>query len=180
MKVVVLRLGHRPKRDKRITTHVALVARAFGASGIVMDREDENVRESVRKVVESWGGKFSFAVEQDWKSFIKSWRGVVVHLTMYGLPVDESIPKIKKEKEDVLVIVGSEKVPGDVFKLAHYNVAVTNQPHSEVAALAIFLDRLFEGEELRKEFEGRLRIVPQERGKRLWSGEESINCGEKC
>ncbi|MGC9107424.1 MAG: tRNA (cytidine(56)-2'-O)-methyltransferase, partial [Infirmifilum sp.] len=30
MEVVVLRLYHRPDRDKRVTTHVALVARAFG------------------------------------------------------------------------------------------------------------------------------------------------------
>ena len=32
--IEVLRLGHRISRDKRISTHVALVARAFGASKI--------------------------------------------------------------------------------------------------------------------------------------------------
>lgn len=167
MKVVVLRLGHRPERDKRVTTHVALVARAFGAKGVVMSVEDKNIRESVRKVVDNWGGKFWFAVEEGWKEFIKNWRGIVVHLTMYGLPIDESIPRIKSEKKDVLVVVGSEKVPGEVFRLAHYNVAITGQPHSEVAALAIFLDRFFEGRELSKEFKGRLRIAPQERGKKM-------------
>ncbi|MEM2376537.1 MAG: tRNA (cytidine(56)-2'-O)-methyltransferase, partial [Sulfolobales archaeon] len=36
MKVFVLRLGHRPLRDKRVTTHVALTARAFGANGFVL------------------------------------------------------------------------------------------------------------------------------------------------
>ncbi len=30
MMIAVLRLGHRPERDKRITTHVALTSRAFG------------------------------------------------------------------------------------------------------------------------------------------------------
>ena len=35
-KVYVLRIGHRPGRDKRITTHVALVARAFGANGFIL------------------------------------------------------------------------------------------------------------------------------------------------
>ncbi|MCD6448820.1 MAG: tRNA (cytidine(56)-2'-O)-methyltransferase, partial [Thermoplasmata archaeon] len=35
MVVVVYRYGHRISRDKRITTHVALVARAFNADGIV-------------------------------------------------------------------------------------------------------------------------------------------------
>ncbi|TFG70124.1 MAG: tRNA (cytidine(56)-2'-O)-methyltransferase, partial [Methanomassiliicoccus sp.] len=29
--IVVLRLGHRPERDQRVTTHVALTARALGA-----------------------------------------------------------------------------------------------------------------------------------------------------
>jgi tRNA (cytidine56-2'-O)-methyltransferase len=29
--LAVFRLGHRVQRDKRLTTHVALVARAFGA-----------------------------------------------------------------------------------------------------------------------------------------------------
>ena len=28
--ITVLRIGHRPARDKRVTTHVALAARAFG------------------------------------------------------------------------------------------------------------------------------------------------------
>jgi len=68
----------------------------------------------------------------------------------------------------LLVVVGAEKVPGELFELADFNVAVGNQPHSEVAALAVFLDRLFGGEELRREFPGaRRRIVPSERGKRV-------------
>ncbi|MCG7848715.1 MAG: tRNA (cytidine(56)-2'-O)-methyltransferase, partial [ANME-2 cluster archaeon] len=33
MNIVVLRLGHRPERDQRVTTHVGLTARALGASG---------------------------------------------------------------------------------------------------------------------------------------------------
>ena len=35
-RVIILRLGHRPERDKRITTHVALTARAFGAEGMLL------------------------------------------------------------------------------------------------------------------------------------------------
>ena len=49
--VYVLRLGHRPQRDKRISTHVALTARAFGAKGIYFDRYDKSVFESVGEVV---------------------------------------------------------------------------------------------------------------------------------
>lgn len=151
MKVIVLRLGHRYIRDKRVSTHVALVARALGADGIVMSAKDEGVEESVRKITERWGGEF-FVAHEDWKKFVKSWVGVVVHLTMHGLPVDDVIEEIRKEKKDVLVVVGSQKVPGEIFKLAKYNVAITSQPHSEVAALALFLDRLSEGKELKKEF----------------------------
>ncbi|HID73768.1 MAG TPA: tRNA (cytidine(56)-2'-O)-methyltransferase, partial [Thermoplasmata archaeon] len=38
-------------------------------------------------------------------------------------------------------------------------------PHSEVAALAIFLDRYFEGKELRRDFGGPKRVIPHHRGK---------------
>ena len=64
-------------------------------------------------------------------------------------------------------MVGAEKVPAEVYQLADWNVAVGNQPHSEVAALAVFLDRLFQGEELGQQFEGGLKIVPSSRGKEV-------------
>lgn len=172
--IVVLRLGHRPERDKRITTHVALTARAFGADKIIIAaEEDEHVRESVEDVVKRWGGPFEIEFDPGWKKILKEWRekGVIVHLTMYGIHVDDAMPKLKEELKagkNILVVVGAEKVPRDVYELAHYNVAVGNQPHSEVAALAVFLDRLLDGEGLRKEFEGaKLKIIPQERGKKV-------------
>ena len=37
MNIEVLRIGQRVVRDDRVTTHVALVARAFGASKIYMN-----------------------------------------------------------------------------------------------------------------------------------------------
>jgi tRNA (cytidine56-2'-O)-methyltransferase len=169
MTIVVLRLGHRPLRDKRITTHVALVARAFGADGMLMPTRDEKVEESIQDVVERWGGNFFIDSIKDWKGYIKKWRGIVVHLTMYGMPVNPVIKEIKGLKKDMLLVVGSEKVPGEIFKLADYNVAVGNQPHSEISALAIFLDRLFEGKELNREFKGKLKIVPSERSKKVVS-----------
>ncbi len=173
-KIYVLRLGHRRERDKRITTHCGLVARAFGASGIVLSGErDEKVEESIRKVVEMWGGPFSVSYERRWRDVIKKWKergGLVVHLTMYGIPIQSVERELRRELKgrDMLVVVGAEKVPRDVYELADYNVAITNQPHSEVAALAVFLDRIFQGEELGREFSGwRQKIIPQERGKRL-------------
>jgi tRNA (cytidine56-2'-O)-methyltransferase len=51
--------------------------------------------------------------------------------------------------------------------MVDYNVAVGGQPHSEVAALAVFLDRLSGGEALKRDFGGRLRVVPCERGKNV-------------
>jgi len=86
-----------------------------------------------------------------------------VHLTMYGLHLDDVLPRIPRE--NLLVIVGAEKVPAEVYRLSDLNVAVGSQPHSEVAALAVFLDRLLEGEGLQREFKGRLRIRPSARGK---------------
>jgi tRNA (cytidine56-2'-O)-methyltransferase len=164
--IEVLRLGHRPLRDKRITTHVGLVARAFGADGMIMTVQDEKVEESIKRVVENWGGRFYVKVVENWRDYIKNWKGKVVHLTMYGIPLDEKIGEIKKDS-DILIIVGSQKVPGEVFDLADYNMAVGNQPHSEVSALAIFLDRFFEGTQLRREFKGKMKIIPSEKRKRI-------------
>ncbi|AMQ18318.1 tRNA (cytidine(56)-2'-O)-methyltransferase [Thermococcus peptonophilus] len=172
--IAVLRLGHRPERDKRITTHVALTARAFGADKIIIAaEEDEHVKESVEDVVNRWGGPFEIEFNPSWKKILREWkdRGIIVHLTMYGVHIDKAIPIIKdelKSGKDLLVVVGAEKVPREVYEIADYNVAVGNQPHSEVAALAVFLDRLLDGAGLRKEFQNaKLKIVPQERGKKV-------------
>jgi len=163
--VVVLRLGHRPMRDKRLTTHVALAARALGAKGIVLTEEDKNIAESVADVVARWGGDFFLEVREDWKGYIKDWKGKVVHLTMYGLPFQEVLEELGEE--DILLVVGSEKVPGKLFELADYNVAVTGQPHSEVSALSLFLDRYFGGEELDLDFKGGIEVIPSARSKKV-------------
>ncbi len=102
--------------------------------------------------------------------FIKSWKkkgGRVAHLTVYGLPVEKVAPRLRKARK-LLVVVGGEKVPPEVYQSADWNVAVTGQPHSEVAALAIALDRVFKGRELEKKFtRAKLRVVPQECGKKV-------------
>jgi len=165
--VWVLRLGHRPARDKRVTTHVALAARALGARGIVVSTKDPELEKVVRSVVERFGGDFEIRTGVKWREFVRQFDGDVVHLTMYGLHIDDALERISSEK--VLVVVGAEKVPPEVYQMATYNVAVGNQPHSEVAALAVFLDRFLKGEGLRKEFKGRLRILPCERGKKVVS-----------
>jgi len=174
-RVVVLRWGHR-FRDQRVTTHVALVARAFGASEFVLvDVKDQAVKTTVEKIVANWGGRFLFDMGEPWKQVIKEWRsrgGLVVHLTAYGENIQTSdvVERIRASGKDVLLIVGSQKVPKEFFSpdVSDFNVAVGNQPHSEVSSLAVFLDRFFCGEELAVEFKGaKLRIVPQRHGKKM-------------
>jgi tRNA (cytidine56-2'-O)-methyltransferase len=67
-----------------------------------------------------------------------------------------------------MVVVGAEKVPFEVYELADWNVAVGNQPHSEVAAVAVTLDRIAEDEPLENEFkDAQLHVVPMDRGKKV-------------
>ena len=47
-RVSVLRLGHRRERDKRITSHLGLTARAFGADEVILaGEEDESALETL-------------------------------------------------------------------------------------------------------------------------------------
>jgi tRNA (cytidine56-2'-O)-methyltransferase len=150
-----------------MSTHLGLVARAFGAKGLVISGMDDETIDSLRKVSASWGGYFLVEYVKNWRDFARKFDGVIIHLTMYGEQLDDALPKIQNEtKKKILVVVGGEKVPGDIYKIANYNVSIGNQPHSELAALAVFLDRLFMGEELYYKFENaRLRVIPKPRGK---------------
>lgn len=174
-KVAVLRWGHRD-RDKRLTAHVGLTARALGASSFILaDVRDEKVKATLDKVVEQWGGLFHFEMDKPWRKIVREWKsrgGVVVHLTAYGENIQTSdvLERVKATKRDILVIVGSRKVPAQFFseKVSDFNVAIGNQPHSECSSLAVFLDRLLCGHGLSKEYEhAKMRIVPQKRGKRV-------------
>jgi tRNA (cytidine56-2'-O)-methyltransferase len=173
--IVVLRWGHRPQRDVRLTSHVALTARALGASGILLsDTVDNKIKETIEKVSKNWGGKFFFEMGISWKSAVKNWKakgGIVVHLTAYGENIQTSdvLDRIRKSGKNVLLMVGSQKVPKEFFsnEISDFNVSIGNQPHSECAALAVFLDRFFEGKELAKRFKkAKINIIPQERGKK--------------
>ena len=174
--VVVLRWGHRPRRDARLTTHVVLTARALGASGLILsDIEDKKIKETIEKVTKNWGGPFFFKMRIPWKKAVKEWKtkdGIVVHLTAYGENIQTSnvLQRIKASGKNIMVIVGSQKVPKEFFSetISDFNVAVGNQPHSECASLAVFLDRLFEGEELTKHFDNaKVIIAPQKSGKKI-------------
>ena len=160
--IKILRLGHRIGRDYRVSTHLCLVARAFGADEVIFTTKDEKVKESIEKVVSQWGGDFKISYTNNWKKFLKEFKGDKIHLTMYGLPFWEYNPKNK----DILIIVGAEKVPKEVYELSDYNVSIGDQPHSEIAALAVFLYYLNGKEVLYRDFpNAKIKVIPSERGK---------------
>src|SRR3989338_11618874 len=111
--IVVLRIGHRPGRDERVSTHCGLVARALGASSIIYSGEkDDSLLESVKNVVDRWGGRFTASYEENFRGVIKKYKKkkyTVVHLTMYGMPLQKQVTKIRKSK-NLLVVIGAEKV----------------------------------------------------------------------
>ena len=171
--IEVLRLGHRVGRDPRITTHLALVSRAMGANSFVLaGDEDENLFSNILSVNERFGHGLSCRYEKSPMKMLReitnsdeNSKPMIIHLTMYGEPFKEVIPDIPKDRP-VVVVVGGAKVPGEIFKISDYNIAVGNQPHSEVAALALFLDSWTDGEGLNREFsEPQLIISPSKTGK---------------
>ena len=170
--ISILRIGHRPFRDKRITTHVALVARAFGADEILIDTHDEQIEENIHSVCKLFGGHFSIQTGVFPKNIIKNWQGSIVHLTMYGETLDRTMKNLDKNK-DLLIIVGAEKVPPQYYELADFNVSIGNQPHSEVAAVAIFLDRFTNQSWMNKSFDGKMTILPSKQGKKVMSSDET-------
>jgi tRNA (cytidine56-2'-O)-methyltransferase len=161
-----------------LTTHVALTARALCASGFILaDTTDPHIEETVAKINRAWGGNFHFEMGTPWRKAVSEWKakdGVTVHLTAYGENIQTSdvVARIRATGKDVMLLVGSQKVPGEFYseEVSDFNVAVGNQPHSECSALAIFLDRYFEGKELGQPFDGaKISIVPKERGKEIRS-----------
>ena len=170
MKIEVLRIGQRVVRDDRITTHVALVARSFGAQKIYMNEVNPDIEKTISDINKTWGGDFKIEIISDWKKIIRERKNTgvkIVHLTMYGQNINNIEAKIRNE-DKILIVVGAEKVPREIYELADYNIAVGNQPHSEVSALGVLLDRIQQGKQFESKFENSERvIIPQEHGKNV-------------
>jgi tRNA (cytidine56-2'-O)-methyltransferase len=168
--IQVLRLGQRYVRDDRTLTHLCLVSRALGAESIYLEDAEKDVTGTIDEVNRTWGGDFRTILGTSWRKVIQDAKKEgrkVVHLTMYGIPIQDAAPDLRKE-EKLLVVVGGPKVPGKVYGEADYNVSVTSQPHSEIAALAIVLHEIQSGEELKRTFQkSKLRILPTAHGKRV-------------
>jgi len=164
--VSVLRLGHRAGRDPRLTTHVALAARAFGADRLYLHPPDPDLAERVAAVGRTWGGAFEVVGATDWRAVVREFEGGVVHLTMYGEPLARRLPLLRRQRR-LLLVVGGAKVPADAYHRATWNIAVGHQPHSEVAALAVVLAELRGVPGPGAWPGGRRAVVPQVRGKRV-------------
>lgn len=167
--VAVLRLGHRPSRDERMTTHVGLTARALGADRVILPTIASEAVSTVEEVTDRFGGPFTVETAASPERILRDWDGRIAHLTMYGEPIQATLPAVRDaHTTPMLVVVGAAKVAVDVYDHATWNIAITNQPHSEVAALALFLDRLFDGSQFDREWKhASQRVVPQSAGKHV-------------
>lgn len=148
----------------------------FGADEIIIDTKDEHIEQNIRSVIKRFGGNFSVKSGVNARRFVKNFKGTIVHLTMYGETLDNAIKELDC-KNDLLIIVGAEKVPAEYYELATINVSVGNQPHSEVAALALFLDRYTKGSWMQKDFHGPVRIQPSKKGKNVQINEDITDEG---
>ena len=170
MVIEVVRIGQRLVRDDRVTTHVVLVSRAFGAEKIFMTEVNPEIKDTLRKINETWGGNFEIEFIDKWKSIVKKKKEEnfrIVHLTMYGEKINGIQDKLQKE-ENLLIVVGAEKVPREIYELADYNIGIGSQPHSEISALAILLDRIQKGEQFEKTFpDAKRKIIPTKTGKNV-------------
>ncbi len=163
--IQILRLNHRIHRDERLTTHVALTARAFLSSKLYYSgQKDSSFETSIKKVNKQFGSKFNIEYTKNPLKLIqnkKKSKFTIIHLTAYGLQLPKIIKKIKNK--NILIIVGGAKVEPEYYKLSDFNISITSQPISEVSALAVFLHEFLKGKELTSTFKNaKTKIIPSE------------------
>jgi len=169
--IEILRLSHRIARDKRISTHLGLTARTFGIQAIYYaGQKDNQLEQSLEKMNANFGSFSRFIYVKNPLALVKEKKQqgyFIIHLTMYGLSLGNELSNIKKQKK-ILFVVGSEHVPSKYYHEADLNLAVTNQPHSELSAIAIILYELTKGKSIEYK-NAKLKIQPSERGKIIYS-----------
>lgn len=169
--VEILRLSHRIHRDIRLSSHIALTCRAFNCSKMYYSGDkDSSLENTLVEINKKFGSNFTIEHIKNPEKLINDKKNddyKIIHLTMYGISVKKKIDVIKEE-EKILIIIGSEHVPGVYYESADYNISITSQPISELSALTIFLHEYFGGKELDIEFEdAKVRIISQEKGKKV-------------
>ena len=135
-----------------------------------MNEVNPDIEKTISDINKTWGGDFKIEIISEWKKIIRERKNMgvkIIHLTMYGQNINNIETKIRNE-DKILIVVGAEKVPREIYELADYNVAVGSQPHSEVSALGVLLDRIQQGKQFEFKFENPERvIIPQEQGKEV-------------
>lgn len=146
---------------------MGLTARAFGASRMLVDTPDEDLERTINSVTDNFGGHFSIITGVNPIKTLRGTDALKVHLTMYGLPMQDHLDEIRDRwrKNGLIVVVGASKVPFEFYEESDFNISVTNQPISEVSALGVFLDHLFQGKELDSSLRGKMTVEPSPMGK---------------
>src|SRR3989344_2780434 len=128
MQVEVLRLSHRIRRDPRLSTHVALTARAFLANKLYYSGDkDSSLEETINKVAERFGGDFKIEHAENSVKLIeqkKKKNFLIVHLSVYGLALNSVLAKIKNSKK-ILMIIGGEKVQPEIFQISMFQSQIS-------------------------------------------------------
>ena len=89
---------------------------------------------------------------------------------MYGETFTNEIIATIKNYNKLLIIIGSQKVPTEIYEEADINLSIGNQPHSELSAVTIFLYEIIEKNKdfLYRKFENaKQKIVPTKKSKKI-------------
>ena len=100
--IEVVRIGQRLVRDDRVTTHVALVSRAFGAERIYMTEVNPEIKDTLEKINKTWGGDFKVEFIDKWKTVVKKKKEEefkIVHLSMYGESINDIQENLHERKK---------------------------------------------------------------------------------
>ena len=129
--IEILRLSHRIHRDIRLSSHIALTCRAFNCSKMYYSgQKDSSLENTLIEINKKFGSNFIIEYTKNPERLIEEKKKndfLIVHLTMYGIPVNKKINQIRKYKK-ILIIIGSEHVPGVFYKISDLNISITNQP----------------------------------------------------
>ena len=101
--IEVVRIGQRVVRDDRVTTHVALVSRAFGAEKIFMTEVNPEIKDTLEKINKTWGGDFTVEFIDNWKSIVKNKKKdgfKIIHLSMYGEKINSVQGELSQRRKN--------------------------------------------------------------------------------
>ena len=92
MEIEVLRIGQRVVRDDRVTTHVALVARSFGAQKVYMNEVNPEIEDTISSINKTWGGNFKIEIISEWKKIIMEKKNAAIKIA--SLLAEEAVVAI--------------------------------------------------------------------------------------